>query len=106
MARGRQQKWVCKDCKKEFSVQGDAPKFCCSCGSVNLGRAPSFELAINFEEKEKELAEICAELNLAYKKYASLKKKYDSNIDYWKQQKKRGYISQEDYLKFAMMFEK
>lgn len=24
MARGRQQKWICKDCKSEFSVQGES----------------------------------------------------------------------------------
>lgn len=77
MARGRQQKWICMDCKGEFSVQGKAPRFCCSCGSENIGRAPSFDLVVNFDQKRKELAEICNELNPTFETMIQLKERYD-----------------------------
>lgn len=104
MARGRQQKWICKDCKGEFSVQGRTPKFCCECGSTNIGRAPSFELAMNFEVKRKELEEVCKGLNPAYQEYARLREEYDKLMEYWKQQKRRGYISTEEYDSLAAQF--
>ena len=63
MARGRQQKWVCLDCKAGFSVQGAAPKICCFCGSGNIGRAPSVELAKNFAKKRTELEKVCEKLH-------------------------------------------
>ena len=105
MARGRQQKWICKDCRSEFSVQGKAPKFCCACGSENIGRAPSYDLAVNFDEKRKELAEICEDLNPVYRRYAELKTRYDAVMAYWKQQRKRGFISAEEYDELASMYE-
>lgn len=105
MARGRQQKWICKDCKSEFSVQGKAPRFCCSCGSENIGRAPSYDLAINFDQKREELGLICKELNPIYREFAELKARYDSVMAYWKQQKKRGFISAEEYGELASLYE-
>lgn len=105
MARGRQQKWICKDCKGEFSVQGQMPKFCCACGSVNIGRAPSYELVANFEEKRRELKKICDELNPAFHRYADLKGRYDAVMAYWKQQRRRGYISAEEYQELAEQFD-
>jgi len=105
MSRGRQQKWICKDCKAEFSVQGNAPKFCCSCSSVNILHAPSYELALTFEEKRKELEKVCAELNPIYAKYSRLKAKYTSIMAYWKQQKRRGYITADEYTDMASMFQ-
>lgn len=104
MARGRYQKWICKDCRSEFSVQGHTPKFCCSCGSANIGRAPSYELAVNFEQKRQELREICMALNPVYRQFAELKAKYDRNIDYWRTQRKRGYISKEEFAELAGLF--
>lgn len=105
MARGRQQKWICKDCKSEFSVQGHTPKFCCACGSANIGRAPSYELISNFEEKRRELDAVCKELNPAFIRYTELKEQYDSIMAYWKQQRRRGYISAEEYRELAKLFE-
>lgn len=105
MARGRQQKWICKDCKSEFSVQGQAPRFCCACGSENIGRAPSYELVSNFEEKRRELKEVCDQLNPAFQKYADLKERYDGIMAYWKQQRRRGYISAEEYRELAELFD-
>lgn len=105
MARGRQQKWVCKDCKGEFSVQGNAPRFCCSCGSENIGRAPSYDLALNFEQKRKELEEVCERLNPVYRQYEELKTRYDAVMAYWKQQKRRGFISADEYDKLASRYE-
>lgn len=104
MARGRQQKWICRDCKQEFFVQGSAPKLCCSCGSSNIGRAPSYELIVNFDEKERLLKEICDELNPAYERYIELKARFDDVIAYWKQQKTRGYITKEQYDRYVEMF--
>jgi len=104
MARGRQQKWICRDCRGEFSVQNHTPKFCCACGSPNIGRAPSYELAESFERKRNELAEICKELNPAYRRYSALKGKYDSIMAYWKQQRSRGYISKEEYAELSGLF--
>lgn len=105
MARGRQQKWVCKDCKKEFSVQNQTPKFCCACGSMNIGRAPSYELVSNFDEKRLELEKICGELNQVYQQYARLKRRYDAVMSYWKQQRRRGYISSSEYRELSEMFD-
>ena len=105
MARGRHQKWVCKECRGEFSVQGKAPRFCCACGSENIGRAPSYELAVNFDKKRKELAEICEVLNPAYQRYTDLKSQYDSVMAYWRQQRRRGFISVEEYNELASMYE-
>lgn len=105
MARGRQQKWVCKDCKSEFSVQGQTPKFCCSCGSKNIGKAPSYELLINFETKRKELLNTCASPNPAYQKYTALKSDYDRLMRYWKQQYQRGYISREEFFELKNLFD-
>ena len=105
MARGRQQKWLCKDCKSDFSVQGKTPKFCCACGSKNIGRAPSFELLSNFEEKQKALDDVCRELNPVFAKYIALKEQYDRIMNYWKQQRKRGYISLEEYRELAEAFD-
>lgn len=104
VARGRQQKWICRDCSQEFFVQGTAPKFCCSCGSSNIGRAPSYELIVNFDEKEKVLRQICEELNPAYEQHIELKAKFDDVIAYWKQQKTRGYITKEQYDRYVGMF--
>lgn len=105
MARGRQQKWICKDCRGEFSVQGSAPKFCCSCGSENIGRAPSYDLALNFEQKRKELDEICERLNPVYREYAELRGRYEAVMAYWKQQKRRGFVSTEEYDELAAKYE-
>ena len=104
MARGRQQRWVCMDCKGAFSVQGNTPRLCCSCGSGNIGRAPSYELAVNFAEKRKELGAICLELNPAYEKAMGLKEQYDKVMAYWKQQRSRGYITAEEYDVLASCF--
>lgn len=104
MARGRQQKRICLDCGAAFAVQGIAPKMCCACGSARLGRAPSLELAENFAEKRVELERICRELNGAYGRYASLKTRYDEIMAYWKQQKRRGYITPEEYQQLAEEF--
>lgn len=104
MARGRSQSWACRDCKAEFSVQGSVPKFCCSCGSDNIGRAPSYELMVNFETKRGELENVCYQLNEMYDKYTDLKGKYDAIMSYWKQQRRRGYISNEEYNELAGMF--
>jgi len=104
MARGRQQKWVCKDCQAEFSVQGHTPKFCCACGSDNIGRAPSYELVLNFEEKRRELDAVCKELNPAFVRYMELKERYDEIMAYWKQQRRRGFISAEEYANLSGLF--
>lgn len=105
MARGRQQKWICLDCGAAFAVQGIAPKMCCACGSARLGRAPSIELAENFAEKRSELERVCDELNPIHKQYAVLKTRYDEIMVYWKQQKRRGYITPEEYQKLAESFD-
>lgn len=104
MARGRQQKWICKDCKAEFQVQGQPPQLCCFCGSRNIGRAPSFDLAISYEEKKKELRDVCEELNPIYERYKELREQYDKLMAYWKQQRRRGFISREEYNELAAMF--
>lgn len=96
MARGRQQKWICLDCSREFSIQGEKPNMCCSCGSTNLGRAPSYELAVNFEVKKKELADIRNELNETYARFKRLKAEYDNLVAYWRQQYRRGYITKDE----------
>lgn len=105
MARGRQQKWVCLDCGAAFAVQGIAPKMCCACGSARIGRAPSKELAENFETKRAELEVVCEDLNNLYRRYAGLKRRYDEIMDYWKQQKRRGYITPEEYQALAELFD-
>lgn len=105
MAKGRQQKWICKDCKAEFLVQKQLPKFCCACGSRNIGRFPSHELIENFEEKRQELDVVCKELNPLYSRYTELKARYDAIMAYWKQQRRRGFISTEEYRKLAEKFE-
>lgn len=104
MAKGRQQKWICKDCKGEFSVQGSAPRFCCSCGSSNIGRAPSYDLVLNYDQKRTELDSICAELNPIHERYISLKGQYDKVMAYWKQQRRRGFIAAEEYEELASKF--
>ena len=105
MARGRQQKWICMDCKSEFSVQGHTPRFCCACGSENIGRAPSFELVAHFEEQRKALDDLCAELNPVYARYTELKSRYDTIMGYWRQQRRRGYISAEELRDLAEKFD-
>lgn len=105
MARGRQQKWICMDCKSEFRVQGQTPKFCCACGSENIGRAPSLELVAHFEEQRKALDDLCAELNPVYARYTELKSRYDTIMGYWRQQRKRGYISAEELRDLAEKFD-
>lgn len=104
MARGRQQKWTCLDCGATFSVQGVAPKMCCICGSKSIGRAPSAELAKNFAEKRRELESVCRDLNSVYGRYAELKGRYDEIMSYWKQQRRRGYITPEEYEELSQMF--
>lgn len=104
MARGRQQKWICRECKQEFFVQGSSPRLCCACGSSDIGRAPSYDLMLNFDEKERELGRICEELNPIYERYIELKDDFDQVIAYWKQQKTRGYITKEQYDRYAQMF--
>ena len=106
MARGRQQKWICKTCKAEFSVQNTAPKFCCSCGSSNIGRAPSLELLENYEFYDRETRSIANELNEAYELFADKKKDFDKVISYWRQQYKRGYISKEQLTEYTKLFKK
>ena len=104
MARGRQQKWICLDCGAAFAVQGIAPKMCCACGSARLGRAPSLELAENFAAKREELKKLCEDLNPAYMYFSDLKTQYDEIMAYWKQQKRRGYITPEEYQQLAEQF--
>lgn len=105
MARGRQQKWACLDCGAAFAVQGIAPKMCCACGSTRIGRAPSKELAENFEAKRCELEVVCEDLNALYRRYAGLKLRYDEIMEYWKQQRRRGYITTEEYQSLAELFD-
>lgn len=105
MARGRQQKWICLDCKSEFSVQGITPKICCSCGSRHIGRAPSLELAKNFVEKRRTLEKVCERLNPVYREYETLKAERDAIMAYWKQQRRRGYITPEEYDELDALFE-
>lgn len=105
MARGRQQKWVCLDCKAGFSVQGAAPKICCFCGSGNIGRAPSVELAKNFAKKRTELEKVCEKLNPVYMEFQELKQKRDAIMAYWKQQQRRGFITKEEYDALDGLFE-
>ena len=104
MARGRHQNWICKDCKAEFSVQGSKPKMCCACGSENIGRAPSYELLIAYEEKAKETEIIASDLNEKYRSYAEAKELFDKAISYWKQQYQRGYITKEEYQDKQRLF--
>ncbi len=104
MARGRQQKWICKTCKAEFSVQNTAPKFCCSCGSANIGRAPSPELLENYEFYDREIRSLAKELNEAYELYADKKTEYDKVLAYWRQQYRRGYITKEQLTEYAELF--
>lgn len=104
MARGRQQKWICKDCKAEFSVQGSAPKFCCSCGSTKIGRAPSYELLVNFEFYDREIRSLARELNEVYGLYTDKKADYDKALAYWRQQYRRGYISKEQLNEYVELF--
>lgn len=104
MARGRSQKWICLDCKSEFSVQGAAPVVCCFCGSRHIGRAPSVELAESFSRKKNELVAVCKDLNPAYETYAELRERRDALMAYWKQQKRRGYITAEEYEALDALF--
>ena len=104
MARGRSQKWICLDCKSEFSVQGAAPVVCCFCGSRHIGRAPSIELAESFARKREELEAVCKELNPAYQTYAELRRQRDALMAYWKQQRRRGYITAEEYDALDALF--
>lgn len=104
MARGRHQNWICKDCKAEFTVQGSNPKMCCACGSSNIGRAPSYELLIAYEEKKKEIEAIASVLNEKYLQYTKAKELFDKAISYWKQQYQRGYISKEEYQEKKSLF--
>ena len=48
--------------------------------------------------------QVCRELNDAYGRYASLKTRYDEIMAYWKQQKRRGYITPEEYQQLAEEF--
>ena len=105
MARGRKQKWYCSECKTEFYVQSIRPKLCCACGSEKIGRTPSDELSKNFEEMEKRFFSVCKELNDAYGSFMRLKAEYDCIVDYWKQQKLRGYLTEEEYREKVMQFE-
>ncbi len=93
------------DCKSEFRVQGQTPKFCCACGSENIGRAPSFELVAHFEEQRKALDDLCVELNPIYARYTELKSRYDTIMGYWRQQRRRGYISAEELRDLAEKFD-
>lgn len=104
MARGRQQKWICKDCKTEFSVQKVAPKFCCTCGSANIGRAPSIELLENYELHDREIRAVAQELNEAYETYSERKSTYDKLLSYWRQQYRRGYITKERLDEYISLF--
>lgn len=104
MARGRNQKWICLDCKSEFSVQGAAPVVCCFCGSRHIGRAPSLELAESFAKKREELVAVCEELNPAYQTYVDLRRQRDALMAYWKQQRRRGYITAEEYDALDALF--
>ena len=104
MARGRQQKWICLDCGASFSVQGVTPKMCCSCGSERIGRAPSPELVENFETKREELKKLCADLNPAYLYFSDLKSQYNELMAYWKQQRRRGYITDEEYAELKALY--
>lgn len=104
MARGRHQNWICKDCCAEFSVQGSKPNMCCACGSKNIGRAPSYELLVAYEEKQKETEEIALELNQEHQKYVEQKTKFDKMISYWRKQYQRGYITKEDLQEKQRLF--
>lgn len=104
MARGRQQKWICKDCKTEFSVQKVAPKFCCTCGSANIGRAPSIELLENYEFYDREIRSAANALNSAYETYKIAKTEYDKMLSYWRQQYRRGYIAKEQLDEYTSLF--
>lgn len=59
----------------------------------------------NFEEKRKALDDVCRELNPVFAKYVALKEQYDRIMNYWKQQRKRGYISLEEYRELAEAFD-
>lgn len=47
---------------------------------------------------------IAPKMCCAYGRYASLKTRYDEIMAYWKQQKRRGYITPEEYQQLAGEF--
>ena len=49
--------------------------------------------------------DVCRELNPVFAKYIALKEQYDRIMNYWKQQRKRGYISLEEYRELAEAFD-
>ena len=63
------------------------------------------ELVKTFTEKRAELKEVCERLNPVYAEFRELKRKRDSIMAYWKQQKRRGYISSEEYDALDSLFE-
>ena len=55
-------------------------------------------------EKRLELEAVCKDLNEMYGRYAELKARYDEIMAYWKQQRRRGYITPEEYEELSRMF--
>ena len=91
--------------QERFQCPGENAEVLLCLRPKNIGRAPSFELLSNFEEKQKALDDVCRELNPVFAKYIALKEQYDRIMNYWKQQRKRGYISLEEYRELAEAFD-
>ena len=90
--------WTCAECGATMRIKDDiTPRMCCICGSENLSSPESTKRLETYAKYDQELAEITKELNSLYEQTKKLHDRYTYIMQYFRQQKRRKLITEEEY---------
>lgn len=97
--------WTCFDCETKMKVADVViPKTCCACGSTNIAMTDFRKRLANYENYDKELESVTNELNALMDKAVPLHKRYQDIIVYFRQQKARGLLTEEEVQERAQKY--
>ena len=99
-------KWTCTKCGEvTYTMKATtAPKFCSICGHEEVVKMNAVKRQERFEQSKREVAEISEKLNALYEELVPNKKKLNQLIQYFRNQKIAGKISQEEFDELFAMF--
>jgi len=97
--------WTCADCGAQMKVRDSiTPKLCCVCGSGKLTSPESISRLETYQKYDAELLEITEQMNSLYEQSTKLHERYTYIMQYFRQQKRRNLITEEEYKTRAEQF--
>lgn len=98
--------WTCSDCGAKMKLaRGITPSVCCVCQGKNLTSPESKERLETYSRYDNELEEIAQKLNCLKEQEKPLHDRYTYIMQYFRQQKRRNLISEEEYKSRAEKYE-